>query len=280
MKAYISVDIEGATGIASFSQCSRPDSQHFDYGVARRMLTQDVNAAIRGLRTGGVTEITVKDSHATCKNLLVDELEPGTQLISGFGAAKDGMMDGIDSSFDVSLLVGYHGMAGLERAMMDHALVGGLYRFWINDALAGEIAISAAVAGAYGVPTILVTGDGVTCKEAADCIPGIHTYRTKEGFGRYMGKLLHPSETTPGIEQAAILALQSVGEIKPYVIEGEVTMRAEFRNTEEADLPALMEGVTRLDGYTLEWSRSDFISAHRAALAIFNMSIQGRRSST
>jgi D-amino peptidase len=280
VKAYISVDIEGATGIVSFSQCSRPESQYYDYAFARRMLTHDVNAAIRGLRAGGATEIVVKDSHATCKNLLIDELEPGTQLISGFGAAKDGMMDGIDASFDVSLLVGYHGMAGLEKAMMDHALVGGLYRFWINDVLAGEIAVSAAVAGAYGVPTILVTSDDVTCKEATDSIPGIHTYRTKDGFGRYMGQLLHPSVTGPGIEQAALEAVQSVGEIKPYVIEGPVTMRAEFRNTEEADLPALMEGVTRLDGYTLEWTRPDFMTAQRAALPIFNMSIQGRRSGT
>lgn len=100
MKVFISVDIEGATGITSFSQCSRPDSAYFDYPFARRMLTHDVNAAIRGLRSAGATRIVVKDSHATCKNLLVAELEPGTELISGNGAEKDGMMAGIDESFD------------------------------------------------------------------------------------------------------------------------------------------------------------------------------------
>src|ERR1700733_3200655 len=151
MKVYISVDIEGITGIVSFSQCGRPDGQHFDFGFARRMLTHDVNAAICGLRAAGATEVVVKDSHATCKNLLVDELEPGTQLISGSGAGRDGMMDGIDDSFAASLLVGYHGMAGAERSLMEHALVGGLHKFWINGELAGEIAVSAAVAGAYGV---------------------------------------------------------------------------------------------------------------------------------
>jgi len=244
------------------------------------MLTHDVNAAIRGARASGATEVIVKDSHATCKNLLVDELEPGSQLISGFGAGKDGMMDGIDSSFSASLLVGYHGMAGAQNAMMDHALVGGLHRFWINGELSGEIAVSAAVAGAYGVPTVLVTSDAVACSEAENTIPGIKTYSTKDGFGRYMGQLKSQSETGQGIESAARAAVRGAEAIRPYSIVGPVTMRAEFRSVEEADLPATLEGISRVDGYTLEWNRADFMAAHRFALTVFNMSIQGRRSGT
>lgn len=280
MKVYISVDIEGATGVVSFSQCGRPDGEHYDYGFARRMLTHDVNAAIRGARAAGATAVVVKDSHATCKNLLVDELEPGTELISGFGAGKDGMMDGIDAGFAASMLVGYHGMAGALHSMMDHALVGGLHKFWINGELAGEIAVSGAVAGAYGVPTVLVTSDAVACAEAEGCLSGVRTYSTKEGFGRYMGRLKHPNVTGPGIEEAASIAVGSAHAIKPYVIDGPVTMTAEFRTVEEADLAATLESVERLDGYTVEWTRHDFMAAHRAGLTAFNVSIQGRRSGT
>ncbi len=278
MKVYISVDIEGATGVVSFSQCGRPNGEHFDYGFARRMLTEDVNAAIRGARAAGATQVVVKDSHATCKNLLVADLEPGAELISGTGPGKDGMMDGIDTSFGASMLVGYHAMAGALHGMMDHALVGGLHKFWINEELAGEIAVSAAVAGAYGVPTVLVTGDSATCAEAVDCISDVRTYSTKDGFGRFMGRLLHPSVTGPGIEAAAQEAVARATSIRPHVIEGPVTMRAGFRNVEEADLPAMLEGVSRIDAYTLEWARDDFMSAHRAALNVFNMSIRGRQS--
>src|SRR5258708_2786980 len=138
MKVFISVDIEGATGLVSFSQCGRPNGEHYDFGFARRMLTHDVNAAIRGFRAAGATQVVVKDAHATCKNLLIEDLEPGTELISGFGSRKDGMMDGIDESFDAAALVGYHGMAGALNALMEHALIGGLHRFWINGQLAGE----------------------------------------------------------------------------------------------------------------------------------------------
>ena len=278
MKVYISVDIEGATGIVSFSQCGRPSSEHYDYGFARRMLTHDVNAAIRGARQAGATEIVVKDAHATCKNLLIDELEPGTQLISGYGSGKDGMMDGIDQSFDAAFLVGYHGMAGAMYALMDHALIGGLHQFWINDRLAGEIAVSAAVAGFYGVPTVLVTSDQIACAEAKNDVPGIHTYTTKEGLGRFMGKLKHPSETGPGIESASFQAMQKVANIEPYVINGAVTMRATFRTVEEADLPSQIENVARPDAYTLEWTRANFMAAHRAAISVFNLSMRGRQS--
>ena len=280
MKVYISVDIEGATGIVSFSQCGRPSNEHYDFGFARRMLTHDVNAAVRGLREAGATEIVVKDAHATCKNLLVDELEPGTQLISGFGSGKDGMMDGIDESFDAALLVGYHGMAGALHAFMEHALIGGLHRFWLNGKLAGEIAMSAAVAGAYGVPLVLVTSDLAACKEAEEDIDGVRTYSTKEGYGRFMGRLKHPSETGPGIQGAARAALEAASAIPPCVIKGPTTMRAEFRNVEEADLPAQLEGVGRIDAYTLEWTRDNLMAAHRTALNVFNLPMRGRQSGT
>lgn len=242
------------------------------------MLHHDVNAAIRGVRAAGATRVVVKDSHATCKNLLVADLEPGTELISGFGAITDGMMDGVDETFDAALLIGYHGMAGRTRAMMDHALVGGLHRFWVNGTECGEIAVSAAAAGAYGVPTVLVTGDDQTCAETAETVLGAATYCTKTGMGRYMGQLRHPSETGAGIEEAARKAFERRDEVSPFQFLGEIEMEAEFRTTEEADLVSTMEGIQRLSGYRVRWRRSDFLTAHRAMLAVFNMSIQGRRS--
>src|SRR5437016_11887453 len=111
MRVYISGDIEGITGIVSWSQCGRPNKDHYDWDFARRMYSHDINAAIRGARAAGATTVVVKDSHNTGKNLLIEDLEPGTELISGYGAGLDGMMEGINSSFDAMMLVGYHAMA-------------------------------------------------------------------------------------------------------------------------------------------------------------------------
>ena len=184
MKVYISADIEGITGLVSWSQCSRPDGNSYDYQFARRMMTHDVNAAVRGARAAGATEILIKDSHGNSKNLLIDMLEPGVRLISGHGSGTDGMMEGIDETFDAAMLVGYHGMAGATTGIMEHTITGGVHRIRVNGQLCGEIGLSAGVAGRYGVPLVMISSDAVGCREAADLITGIETATTKDGLGR------------------------------------------------------------------------------------------------
>lgn len=242
------------------------------------MLHHDLNAAVRGARAAGATEILVKDGHGGCKNLLVDMLEPDVQLISGANTGLDGMMEGLDASFDAAMLIGYHALSGALHGMMDHALVGGLHRFWINGIEAGEIAASAAVAGAHGVPLVCVTSDEVGCSEAKSIIPGVSIFSTKRGFGRYSGEMLQPSETGPGIEAAARHGVENRDLIAPYRLAEPVTLRFAFRTTTEADLASQNPDTRRLNGYTLEFTRPDFITAHRDAYTIFALSIMGRKS--
>ncbi len=280
MKVFISVDIEGCTGIVSFSQCEKPDGAHYDYPFARRMLTHDVNAAIRGAKEAGATEIVVKDGHAYCKNLLIDELEPGVELISGIGGGKDGMMNGIDPTFGAAMLVGYHAMAGVAGGLMEHALAAGLHRFWINGEPAGEIAASAAVAGAFGVPLVMVSSDEAGALEARELLPGVSTFATKKGQAKYMGQLKHPSVTGPGIQAAARAGCASRDKIAPYKPAEPVTMRIEFHKVEEADMAATLERIHRIDGYTLEWKRETFLAAHSFAYNVFTAAARGRMSSS
>ncbi len=265
MKVYISADMEGITGLVAWAQCGRPDGQHYDYPFARRMMTHDVNAAIRGARAAGATKVVVKDSHGTMKNLIIDELEPGTELISGTGSGTDGMMQGIDSSFDAAMLIGYHGMAGTLHGIMEHTYSGGCHRLKINGSAAGEMALSAGTAGRYGVPIVAVTSDEAGCAEATSLIPGVVTYTTKAGFGRYMGRLLHPSETGPGIEATAKLAVTKMA-AKPWSVKAPVTIALEFNRSEDADICSTIVGVSRPDAYTCEATFNDFETAQRAAI--------------
>jgi D-amino peptidase len=280
VKVFISVDIEGCTGIVSFSQCEKPDGAHYDYPFARRMLTHDVNAAVRGAREAGADEIVIKDGHAYCKNLLIDELEPGVELISGIGGGKDGMMNGIDSTFDAAMLVGYHAMAGVAGGFMEHALAAGLHRFWINGEPAGEIAASAAVAGSYGVPLVMVCSDEAGVFEAQALLPGVAGYATKKGHAKYMGQVKHPSVTGPGIQAAARVGCAGRDKIALYKPAEPVSMKIEFHKVEEADMAATLEGISRLDGYTLEWKRDTFLAAHSFAYNVFTAAARGRMSSS
>ncbi|HMS56027.1 MAG TPA: M55 family metallopeptidase [Fimbriimonadaceae bacterium] len=279
MKVYISADIEGISGLVSWSQCGRPNSEHYDFGWARERMTQDVNAAIRGARAAGATEVVVKDSHGNSKNLLVDRLEPGTRLISGHGSdANLGMMVGIDSTFDAAMLIGYHAMAGTARGVMEHTISGGVHRMTINGMPAGEIAMSAGVAGVMGVPIVAISSDLAGCAEASTLIPFVETAIVKTGLGRYMADCLHPSETAPLIEGAAQRGVQRLGSISPWKPGEPTTIRIEFNRSEEADFAARMVDVVRVDAYTIELNQPNYLRAHQQAWSVLSMGGLGASS--
>ena len=276
MRVFISADIEGITGLVSWSQCSRPDGKSFDYAFARRMMTHDVNAAIRGARAGGANHIVIKDSHGNSKNLLLDELEPGVRLVSGHGSGTDGMMQGMDKAFDCAFLVGYHAMAGTLGGVMEHTITGGVHRLWINGHECGEIGLSAGVAGRFGVPITMISSDAAGCAEAFALIPGIQSAITKQGIGRYMADLLHPSETAPLIEAAAERAAKNCRMIRPHLWQEPTHVRVEFNRTEEADMCAKLLSVPRrIDGYTVEGTYPTYQEAHRVVWNLMGMSFEG-----
>ncbi len=280
MKVYISADIEGVTGVVSWSHAGRADGEHYDFPFARRMMTHDVNAAIRGARKAGAETIVVKDSHGNSKSLLIDELEPGVELISGHGGGfqeygTDGMMEGVDSGFDAALLVGYHGMAGTARGVMEHTITGGIHHLWLNGNECGEIGLSVAAASRHGVPTLFLSSDEAGCAEFEALVAGGVTATVKNGLGRYMGKLLHPSVTGPLIESKVEEGLQKLSSFKPLFNDGLTTIRVEFNRSEEADLGTQLQGVARLDAFTLELSRPSFAEAHRALWVLVSLSAQG-----
>lgn len=280
MRVFVSVDIEGATGIASFSQCSRASAEYVDYPFARQRLHDDLNAVIRGARKAGAGRIVLKDGHGNCKNLLPDWLEPGTECIVGGGPHTDGMMDGIDGSYDAAMLIGYHATCGTPRSLMQHALVGGLRRFWVNGSPAGEILASAAVAGDLGVPLVLVSGDDTACAETHRDIPGALTCCTKNSLANYMGRMKGPKETSPDLERLAEQALSTRSAITPCHIAGPVTMTAEFRTVEECEVPAGLPLIQRIDAKTIEWTEPTFTAAHRKAYTVFWLSMRGRATAS
>lgn len=277
VRVYISADIEGCTGLVSWSQCSRPDGNSYDYPFARRMMTHDVNAAIRGAKRAGADTIVVKDSHGNSKNLLVDELEPGIRLISGHGNAGgsylDGMCQGISSDFDALFLVGYHAMAGTPNGIMEHTITGGIHRLWLNGVEAGEIALSAYTAGQYHVPLALITSDAAGCAEAQTLVPGVKTVSVKNGFSRYMGRCLPTEETGEMVEDAAFHALAQMP--KPLTLNDPVEVRAEFNRTEQADLAARLPQSIREDGYTVKVAALSFVEAHRLVWLLVELSQAG-----
>jgi D-amino peptidase len=80
MKLLIAVDMEGITGVVTWNHV---DPSHAEYQRFRRLMTQDVNAAIRGAFEGGATDVVVTDGHWNSDNILIEELDTRARLNSG-----------------------------------------------------------------------------------------------------------------------------------------------------------------------------------------------------
>ena len=162
-KVFISADMEGISGISGSDQLSATGSE---YNRSRKLMADDVNAAIRGARAGGASEIVVNDSHGSMRNLRLEDLAPGARLIS-HSFKRSGMMEGLDESYDAVIFVGYHAQAGSPNGLFAHTGSGVVGDVRVNGQSYGEGGLNTLVAAWYGVPVVLVTGDDVAVKQVS-----------------------------------------------------------------------------------------------------------------
>lgn len=160
-KVFISVDMEGISGLSGSDQLNASGSE---YGRSRKLMADDVNAAVRGARKGGATDILVNDSHGSMRNLRLEDLEPGVRLIS-HSFKKSGMMEGLDESFDAAIFIGYHAQAGSPDGLFAHTGSGIVADVRVNGRSLGEGGLNTLVAAWYGVPVAVVTGDDVAVRQ-------------------------------------------------------------------------------------------------------------------
>lgn len=143
MKLFISCDMEGISGVTGPDDV---DPKKDAYQRFRKIMTGDVNAAIEGSVMAGVDEVLVNDSHDGMRNILIEELNPKAQLVSEYTKPLS-MMQGIDSSSDLAMFIGYHAMAGTAGAVMNHTFYGTMIDdVWINDKLVSEGGVNAGIA--------------------------------------------------------------------------------------------------------------------------------------
>ncbi|MGA2083217.1 MAG: M55 family metallopeptidase [Holophaga sp.] len=271
MKLLIAVDMEGATGVTAWDHV---DPKTAEYLRFRNLLTADVNAAVEGALAAGAGDILVVDGHWNSGNVLIEELNPKAQLITGTHLPLS-MVEGVQGGADAALFVGYHARAGTLHAVLDHTWSDRrIINLWLNGRLAGETGLNGALCGAYGVPVLLVTGDQAVAAEARDWIPGLETAVVKTALGRTGAQCLPPAETGPLIHAAARRAVRRFLDKQgpsPVQMTRPVTVRIEFGNSQMVDAASLLPGSERLDGRTLEFTAGDMTSAYlqfRAAVSL------------
>lgn len=266
MKVFIAVDMEGATGVVHHDQLM-PDGR--GYAAAQRMLTADVKAVIHGvLEEAPQADIVVGEGHAIMRNVILDEIPPEARVVVG-PARPDNkslcQLEGLDASFDVLFLVGYHAMAGRELGLLAHTFVGSVVStFRLNGSPVGEVEVNAAIAGAMGVPLGLVVGNSDVADEMG-CAPDAVFVATKSVLGPTAAICLVPQRTSVLLHEAATEAIRRTrsGALKPHVSRSPLSMSVTMHRREQAARAMTVPGVVRTDDLTIEVSGQDAATVFR-----------------
>lgn len=264
MKILIAADMEGVSGVVHWDQV---DPQHKEYDRFRKVMTGDVNAAVRGAYAGGADEVVVADGHGYGRNILIEELDPRARLNSG-SPSPLAMVQGVDSGVEVAMFVGYHARVGSLNAILDHTWSSSVVaQVLLNGRPIGEIGWNAAVCGHFGVPVIAISGDQTACAEASALLGEVETAVVKWASGRMAAECLPPRVAQERIYQAAKRAVQRWREgqaPQPFRMPPPITVTMELVHSEMADRVALLPGARRLEGKRIELTADDIPTAYRA----------------
>ncbi len=228
-KIYINTDLEGISGVFKFSQTREKDTplniQACEYFMG------DLAAVIKGLRDGGADEIVVLDGHGT-QAILPHLMVPGATYITGTPRYGAGNLTDLDSSFAGQVLLGFHAMMSTPDGVLCHTQSSkSENRYWYNGVESGEIVQSSAVGGYFGVPTIMVTGDVATCREARQFLgEDIVTVATKRGISREAAELYPFEETRKALYEGAKKAMSVIKSCKPYKLKTPIHIKEQRLN--------------------------------------------------
>jgi len=264
MNVLISADMEGTCGVSSWVHVTPPEggggepTNQTEYERARLRMTREVNAAIEGAIAGGAGEVIVNDSHDGMRNLIGEELHPLCQYISGNDKPL-GMMQGVDlEGIGAVFYTGYHAKAGTPNGPLAHTWTGWLHDVRLDGVSTGEFGINAAIAGHFGVPVILVTGDDKAVAQTQDFLgQQVQGVAVKRGISSTAALHLHPMRAQSLIREAAEQAVRHAGLAAPFVLREGVTIELDFDHQARADQAVLAQGVERVGERTIAFRPAD-----------------------
>ena len=249
-KVYVITDMEGVAGINGWHECRpAPDGSDADFERSRRLLTDEVAAAVLGARDGGAGDVLVLDGHRSGDNFIAERLPEGARYVMGRG--RPNPLDGLDGTFDGVILLGYHSMAGTPGGLLAHTMSSGTWkRFSVNGITLGEIGMMALIAGSHDVPVWLVTGGRLACEEAAALLgTELRTLAVKDDVAQESSITVAPAEARRVIREAVAEVVAGPPPVRPFVIDPPWTASLELVTREVAEAQAIPSSL-RIDDVT------------------------------
>ena len=207
MRVFLSADIEGTCGIASWAETER--STPMDYTPYQKQMTREVKAACEGAIAAGAEEVFVRDAHDSARNLDPAELPERIRIMRGWTGDPLSMMSGVDRGrFDAVLFTGYHAWASCGGNPLSHTMNLQNDFVTLGGVRMSEFMMNAYTAGYYGVPVVFLSGDEALCRFAREFIPGITTVPVNEGIGG-ASVSIHPAAAVRQIREASERAVKN-----------------------------------------------------------------------
>lgn len=261
MRVFVLVDMEGVAGVVSGEELHAGNPE---YERARRLMTAEASAVVVGILDAiPDVEVTVADAHGSYRNIIPEELDPRARLLRG-KPSLNGMVDGLDETYDLAMFIGMHGQAGAGASVLSHTFSDALLSVRLNGHAYGELGLNAAMAGAAGVPVALVAGDQVVAAEAHDALgPAAIAVVVKQSSSAGRADAPHPTAACAMLRVAAARAVREREAMEPMRVAAPVTIEVALASTAYADRAQLIEGVERVDGRTIRALRADVPAAYR-----------------
>ncbi|MDQ6831486.1 MAG: M55 family metallopeptidase [Gemmatimonadota bacterium] len=260
VRVYISVDMEGIAGVVSTEQLGPTG---FEYQKAREWMTAETLAAIAGAREAGATEFVVSDSHGNGLNLLIDQFPADVRIVRSWPRPL-GMMEGIDSTFDAVLFIGYHASTNNPNGVRAHTFSSAhLASVELNGTPMMEAGVNAAIAGRFGVPVVMMSGDDVAIDEVRKQIGDIEGAVVKRAISFHAANTMTPAAAQALVHAKAKAGVARRASLKPFVVKAPVRLEITFKNYRPAEVLAYLPNVQRITSHTIRIMAKDMIEVSK-----------------
>lgn len=252
MKVYISVDIEGITGVTSWSETQLGNE---DYKQFADQMTKETVAACEAAKDMGADDIFVKDAHDSARNIDILRLPRCVRLSRGWTNSPESMMAGIDDTFDAAIFIGYHSGAGTNGSPLSHTMNLNSNYMKINGEYTSEFVINSYIAADYGVPVVFISGDKMLCEKSIQFNPSITTVAVKEGDGGATVSI-NPDYACDLIKEKVKEALKNINECK-INIPDKFEVEINYKEHSDAKRASYFPGVTQIGSHTVKYTANN-----------------------
>jgi len=263
MKVFVSVGMGGVSTTLSNNEIDENGSAYI--GAAAEM-TREAIAACEGAMIGGATEIYVRDAHGSAKNIDPYAMPRYVKLIRGWSGDPRHMIDGIDSSFDACMFVGYHSGSFGRGNPLSQTIIEDVFYIKLNGSYASEFTLFSYLAAYYGVPTVFLSGDKMLCDEALKLgHPALVTVPVNEVLGGAT-TIIHPQDVCEAIKAGAEKAIKESVKNAVAALPDKYTVEICFKDHIKAKKASFYPEVSQIDSCTLLYQPPDMTDAMRFLL--------------